>query len=122
MTCPGQEIVTSPCALLQARRLLQEGSVWDEYTQSEGRFYVGSQLIKMVSNTPEDAEACAKLCQNAGDTCWFWSFCPPDAGAGWVGPTLRALDNRPGCQARCSCADRKPSCGASVQVRVGAFW
>lgn len=70
--------------VLQARRLLQEGtalvnatgvSAWDVFTNSDNRFYVGNQMLSNFS--VDSAEECARSCMMT-PPCWFWSWCPSD--------------------------------------------
>ncbi len=48
-------------------------AVWDVYTYSANRFYLGSNVLKTSSVVT--AEECAGLCADAG-ACWFWAWCP----------------------------------------------
>ena len=55
-------------------------SVWDAYTYAPNRFYVGSDLMVVMTDTPS-AEDCATLCYES-EPCWFWAYCPATAGKG----------------------------------------
>ena len=47
--------------------------VWDAFSYTPNRLYVGSDLLKTTSVI--SAEECAGLCLDT-EACWFWAWCP----------------------------------------------
>ncbi|GAB4818240.1 hypothetical protein N2152v2_005286 [Parachlorella kessleri] len=47
--------------------------VWDAFSYTPNRLYVGSDLLKTTSLV--SAEECAGLCLDT-EACWFWAWCP----------------------------------------------
>lgn len=59
-----------------ATDMVGNGTVWDLYTISAERLYLGNvQTATMKAATEED---CAQMCLET-QPCWFWSWCPEDA-------------------------------------------